>query len=81
MIKLSNTLIKSIKDFIKNPNVKNAMKLRWYVCEIVNCGDTPCIQCVWDKVKWEGNNCITEEMLSTLLLNSMQLLAYYETVL
>ena len=79
MIKLRKTLIKSIKDFIKSPNAKNARALgRRYVCEILDCGDTPCIQCGWYPVIWDNSNRITEEMLSTLLLDSIQLIAEYE---
>ena len=78
--------IQSMKEFIENPNADNAVKVAnriWCincVCDMIGVWENKaCFGCVWHKVVWRKTKEITEEMLSVMLLDVIQMLAACET--
>ena len=86
---ISKTLVKLLKDFIKDPNVDNVInvvKLGWCVCGLkIDEDDIACSECVWHPVCGCGprsynsaRHDVTEGMLSLMLLDAVAMVAEYE---
>ena len=74
-----------MKEFIENPSIKIGTKIMssgWcYGCvremnEVWD--DRSCPECVWYLVRTARGKGISDEMLSTMVLDAMQMLAAYE---
>ena len=82
---LDEKVARLVKTFIENPNIENVVWMvdaAWRICMLEDDATRACSECVWCPVCGSyriDRNKMTDEKLSAMLLDAIQVLAMYET--